>query len=280
MVGSCSSATRVAAWPRMAGTGRSVAVPLAERANSSAVLLVRIEGERMFMAPLSSTTSTPSFQKGGRRLATALIVRPQETPISGTWPSPAMKRAAACATLSSSKPLVLLVAGLRHDDGLLQAEAALQAGLDVGAARRARHDLDAHDAALAGVGEEAARLPAGEAEFLGEVAHRHVELVIALGDLDHQELALLARKPAKLRRRDRGLSRHGRRSPTAAPRGGATSGVSKCGRLEIVDQQLAIAPMRGEVRLDRGGRLRHHLGRREQIGQRGRRRRRRRRRRR
>ncbi len=44
IVGSCSSATRVAAWPRIAGTGRSVAAPFAERANSSAVLLVRAEG--------------------------------------------------------------------------------------------------------------------------------------------------------------------------------------------------------------------------------------------
>jgi hypothetical protein len=87
----------------MAGTGSSVAVPFAERAKSSAVLLVRIEGERMFMAPLRSTTSTPSFQKAGRWPATALMVRPQETPISGTRPRPAIIFAAAWATPFSKR---------------------------------------------------------------------------------------------------------------------------------------------------------------------------------
>ena len=52
------------------------------------------------------------------------------------------------------------------------------------------------------------------------------------------------------------------------PRGEAVGqGREQLGRLEIVDQQLSIAPMGGEVRLDRDGRLRHRLGRREEIGQ-------------
>ena len=102
IVGSCSSARRVAAWPTIAGTGSRVAAPFAERAKSSAVLLVRVEGERMFIAPLSSTTSTPSFHCGGSRRATALIVRPQDTPMSAKGPSEAMNCAAACATLSSA----------------------------------------------------------------------------------------------------------------------------------------------------------------------------------
>ena len=48
-----------------------------------------------------------------------------------------------------------------HDDGFPEPEAPLQAALEVGAARRPRHDLDAHDAAFARVVQKAPCLPSG-----------------------------------------------------------------------------------------------------------------------
>jgi hypothetical protein len=57
----------------------------------------------------------------------------------------------------------------RNDDGIAQAEGAGQARFEFGMAQRARHDLDAHDAEVPRLLQEAADLPAVEPGFRGDV---------------------------------------------------------------------------------------------------------------
>ena len=70
----------------------------------------------------------------------------------------------------------VIVALARHHDRLDQAVGALQPGFEFGAALGARDDLDAYDALLARVLEQAGHLPTGQAELLGDVRHGAVEL--------------------------------------------------------------------------------------------------------
>jgi hypothetical protein len=63
-------------------------------------------------------------------------------------------------------------------------------------------------------------LPAREPQFLGDLANRHVEIIIALRRPDHQKLALLDGQTAE---RDVAVKtlRHEARSGAGAPPGGA-----------------------------------------------------------
>ncbi len=114
-----------------------------------------------------------------------------------TRPSPAMNCAAALGDGVEHEPLVGL-ALVGDDHRLLEVPLPLEPAFERGQARRARHDLDAHDPRFARFRQQAARLPARQAEVLGEVRHGHAEVVVALGDLDHQGFALLARHRAEL----------------------------------------------------------------------------------
>ena len=61
-----------------------------------------------------------------------------------------------------------------------------------------RHDLDPHQSDLAGFGQQPAGLPASQPKLVGNIAHGEVKLIVPLGDLDHQLLALLGRQIAEL----------------------------------------------------------------------------------
>src|SRR5690606_21311377 len=77
-----------------------------------------------------------------------------------------------------------------HDDGALQPEALDESALRAQTPRTRVDDLDAHDAPLTGLREQAADLPARDAEERADLVLRLVLVVRKLGDADHQQLVI------------------------------------------------------------------------------------------